>query len=98
MLERTIQRRILAYLKTLPCCHCFKVAQGMYSTAGISDIICCCNGKFIAIEVKNEKGKPTALQVKFLNTIKQKGGVAMIARSVNDVKKLNLCKEDKDEV
>jgi len=91
MLEKNIQRKILQYLKTLPCCHCFKVAQGAYSTAGISDIICCCDGKFVAIEVKNEKGRPTTLQTKFIETIIKCNGIAFIARSVDDVK--NILKE-----
>ena len=95
MLERDIQRKILAYIKTLPCCHCFKVAQGAYSVIGVSDIICCCNGKFVALEVKTPKGKPTKLQLKFLERITNTGGIASIVRNIDDVKEIlkGVCDE-----
>jgi hypothetical protein len=40
---------------------------------------------FTAIEVKTPKGKPTPEQLHFLKRVKELGGIAGIARSVDDV-------------
>lgn len=45
------------------------------------------DGRFLAIEVKMPNKKPTKEQVKFLNWIKEKGGVAFVASSPEDVRK-----------
>ena len=47
---------------------------------GIPDIIICLKGKFIAVELKNEDGKPSALQLYNIDKIKQSGGRAFILR------------------
>jgi len=51
--------------------------------SGISDIIGCKNGKFIAIECKAGKGKTTALQERELAAVKAAGGFTYIARENN---------------
>ena len=86
MKESDIVRAILKYLKTVSECFCWKEHGGMYGTAGIPDIICCCRGKFVAFEVKTEKGKTTALQESVINKIQKCGGKAAVLRSVNEVK------------
>lgn len=45
------------------------------------------DGKFLAIEVKLPGKKPTEAQIKFLDWIKEKGGVAFVATCAEDVKK-----------
>jgi hypothetical protein len=42
-------------------------------------------GRFIAIEVKHGKNKPTPAQEEFLREVKSRGGVALVAYSLNDV-------------
>lgn len=86
MKESDIVRAILKYLKTVPECFCWKEHGGMYGTAGIPDIICCCRGKFVAFEVKTETGKTTALQESVINKIQICGGKAAVVRSAEDVK------------
>lgn len=52
---------------------------------GGSDIIGICpDGKFLAVECKAEKGKPTELQLRFIEMIKSMGGRAGIARSAQE--------------
>ena len=58
----------------------------MYGTAGIPDIICCYKGKFISFEVKTETGQPTELQKATIKKIQKAGGVAMVVRSVDEVR------------
>jgi hypothetical protein len=42
-------------------------------------------GKFLAIEVKNAKGRLSSHQEAFLNRVNEEGGIAFVARSVDDV-------------
>ena len=86
MQENTIVKGILAYLRSLNDCFCWKEHGGMYGTAGLPDIICCYKGRFIAFEVKNAKGKVTELQKRTMGEINSAGGEAMIVRSVDEVK------------
>jgi hypothetical protein len=88
MLEKTIVKRIMAFLKTLDECFCWKEHGSMYGTAGIPDIICCYKGKFVAFEVKTETGKLSALQAVTLSKIKVAGGVAIEVRSLDEVKRI----------
>ena len=46
--------------------------------SGIPDILCCLNGKFIAIEVKAESGKPSELQEYHLRKINEAGGFGIL--------------------
>ena len=86
MKESTIVKSILAYLKSLQKCFAWKEHGGMYGTAGIPDIIACIGGKFYGFEVKTERGKPTALQTATMRKIRTAGGIAVVVRSVGDVK------------
>jgi hypothetical protein len=42
-------------------------------------------GRFVACEVKSEGGRPTQQQLMFLDRVRRSGGLAFIARSVDDV-------------
>ena len=86
MKEKTITNQILKYLKAQPCCFVFKEHGGMYSTAGIPDIICCYRGKFVAFEVKTEHGRLSKLQEITIERIRQAGGVAAKITSLAEVK------------
>lgn len=52
---------------------------------GVSDIIGIYKGKFFAIEVKTKTGKLSEHQKIFLNDVKKNGGIAFVARSIDDV-------------
>lgn len=60
-----------------------------YLRNGVADILGVLpGGCMLAIEVKAPKGKPpTPEQVEFLELIKRKGGLAFVARSVEDVER-----------
>lgn len=63
----------------------FRAPSPLYMK-GVSDILGCLEGgRFLAIEVKSEKGKLTPEQRTFLERVHELGGVAMVARSVDDV-------------
>jgi len=56
--------------------------------AGVPDILACLDGKFIAIEGKTATGVVSRLQEAHLRQIKAAGGVAVVAKSVDEVRDL----------
>jgi len=64
-----------------------KVFRSNSTKKGIADIIGAHrdNGKLIAIEVKVGKDRLTPEQVAFLNDVKQRGGISLVAKSIDDV-------------
>jgi hypothetical protein len=47
-------------------------------------------GRFLAIEVKSATGKPSPEQVAFLAAVVKAGGIAFLARSLDDVRERGL--------
>ena len=88
MLEKKITNSILAHLRTISDCFCWKEHGSPYSTAGLPDIICCLGGRFLAFEVKTDNGKTTTLQDRTLSRIRNAGGVAYVVRSLDEVKSI----------
>lgn len=86
MRESDIVDAIRKYLKTVDGCFFWKEHGGMYGTAGIPDIICCYKGLFIGFEVKNDIGKATKLQEAAIRKIRKCGGIAVVVRSVDEVR------------
>lgn len=86
MNESEITKSILKYLKTLPRCFFWKEHGGIYGTSGIPDIIVCIDGRFIALEVKTQKGKTTPLQNAAIRKIRNSGGFAFVVRSIEEAK------------
>jgi hypothetical protein len=53
---------------------------------GVSDILGILkDGRLLAIEVKAKYGKPSPEQILFIEKIKKNGGIAFIARSIQEV-------------
>lgn len=61
--------------------HMMKFAQ-----AGTADITGCSkDGRFVAVECKIKPNKPTELQEHYLGEIRKRGGIALVAYSLDDV-------------
>jgi hypothetical protein len=58
-------------------------ATGGYGVSGVPDFLVCLKGKFIGVECKAGKGKPTALQLKNLAEIEASGGISVIVNEDN---------------
>ena len=56
---------------------------GGYGNSGAPDFLICIAGRFIGIECKAGKNKPTALQEKNLHLIHKAGGAAMVVNENN---------------
>ena len=85
--EQKIQSKIMDYIYSLGFIPIKHNNIGIYSTAGVPDILICSNkGRFIAIEVKIPGEKPKPLQDKYIDAINKLGGVVFYATSVEEVK------------
>lgn len=49
-----------------------------YTKSGIPDLLVCCAGQFMGIELKAEKGEPTMLQLQTLKRIRKAGGYGIL--------------------
>ena len=52
---------------------------------GVSDIIGCHQGRMIAIELKAPKGTVSPAQKEFIDRINEAGGLAFVARTLDEV-------------
>ena len=86
MRESDLILKIKKYLQTLDRCFFWKEHGGQYGTAGIPDIIVCYKGRFIGLEAKVGRNNPTKLQSVTIEQIQNAGGIAVVVRSVDDVK------------
>lgn len=88
MNETQLVEAIKKYLKTVPELFHWKEHGGQFGTAGIPDIIVCYRGRFLAFEVKTQRGKPSVLQTATIRQIIRAGGIATIVRSVGEVREI----------
>lgn len=61
--EKNFENRIKSFLKSNNCYFIKYWGGGEFTKAGVPDILACCNGKFLGIEVKAKNGKPSPLMV-----------------------------------
>ena len=80
--EAKVKAKIHAQLKTAGA-YAVNYIGGQYATSGAPDILACLQGRFIAIEAKAGKGRPTALQLRALRLIDTAGGLALIINETN---------------
>lgn len=90
--EGLIKREIMDWLEANPSCYPRMIQvsgiKGRASpTKGVADIICMWKGRGIAIEVKTCKGVLSKEQTEFMLSWKSAGGIAIVARSLDDVKR-----------
>ena len=97
MKESIIQKQIMAEFGALPWLRIWRNNTGAltdqrgqlitYGLKGSADILGLISpeGRFVAIEVKNERGKQSVSQAAFERMIKSMGGIYILARSVDDV-------------
>ena len=77
--EKQFENKVKRYLKSKNIYY-FKYFGNAYSTPGILDLTLCVNGRFVAVELKSEKGKVSVLQEYNIKEIKRCGGIAIVLR------------------
>ena len=80
--EKKVKDRVVAALNAAGAYHFFPATHG-YGRSGVPDIVACINGHFLAIECKAGTNKPTALQVREIETIRANGGTALVVNEQN---------------
>lgn len=75
--EKNFENKIKTYLKSIGA-YFIKTHGDRFSRIGTPDILACINGKFVAVEVKGEKGKPSDLQLYHIEQIQKAGGYGII--------------------
>lgn len=82
----TPEAKVKGHIKTVLDIHgayrVMPVSNGM-GAHGIPDFLVCLNGRFIGIEAKAGKGKPTALQLSNLRRIYEAGGTSLVINEHN---------------
>lgn len=91
--EGAIKQQIIAWLEAKEIFHYVHIVARVPGNRGsmkkgVSDIIGCLpNGRFLAIEVKAPMGSVSDEQMEFIFDVRKNGGIAFVARSVEDVVK-----------
>jgi Holliday junction resolvase len=80
--EAKVKTKIHALLKAHGA-YAVNYIGGISANNGTPDILACLNGRFIAIEAKAGKNKPTDLQTLNLKRIDEAGGLAMVINETN---------------
>ena len=75
--EKNFENRLKKFLEDEGCWF-VKFFANAYTKKGIPDILCCCNGHFIGIEVKAPNGKPSELQKWNIEKIYDSCGIGVV--------------------
>lgn len=86
MREKVVENKIKDYLTSKGIYH-FKIHGDSFVKPGLPDIVACCHGKFLAIEVKRPgaKNEQSEKQKIHERNIIRSGGVYVLADDLNDV-------------
>lgn len=96
-LEKQIENEILDFLRVIgifcwknqsvgifdPKKKIYRKSHNVHHVRGVSDILGLIQGRFLAIEVKSAIGKLTPDQRVFIAKVNHEGGIAFVARSVD---------------
>jgi Holliday junction resolvase len=80
--ERKVKDKVKALLASEGV-YFFMPATHGFGRSGVPDIVACVNGFFLAIETKAGGNKPTALQIREIETIRRNNGVAVVVDETN---------------
>lgn len=80
--EKKVKNKVVALLKEVGAYYFYPVTSG-YGASGVPDIIVCYRGRFMGIECKAGKNKPTKLQEHNLELIAKAGGVSLVINEDN---------------
>jgi hypothetical protein len=90
--EGRVKAKVKDVLKAVGAYYVMPVTSG-YGSSGAPDFLVCYGGRFVGIECKAGKGKPTGLQIKNLQSIEHSGGQSLIVNEFNVVHLVTLLQE-----
>lgn len=80
--ESKVKKQVVQVLKDRGAYYFYPVTSG-YGASGVPDIVACYKGRFVGIECKAGKNKPTDLQQRNLDAIVGSGGIALVINETN---------------
>jgi Holliday junction resolvase len=84
--EKWVKQQVVKMLKARNVYYFFPIA-GAYTSIGVPDIVACIKGRFVGIECKAGTNRPTELQLRNLEAIRDNEGVALVVNE-NDLEAL----------
>lgn len=76
--EKQFETKVKQYLQNQGCWYVKYWGGGQFTKAGVPDLLVCCNGYFLAIELKASTGRPSQLQLYNIRKIRDAGGFGII--------------------
>jgi pantoate kinase len=80
--EVKVKKQIRKLLDEAGAYYAMPIGTG-YGNSGVPDFLICHKGRFIAVEAKAGRNKPTALQEMHLQKISDRGGIALVINETN---------------
>lgn len=77
MREKEFEKKVKDYLKDHGC-WVLKTWSNGVQREGVPDLLVCCKGLFVGIELKNETGKASSLQLWNIEQIRKANGIAIV--------------------
>jgi hypothetical protein len=76
--ESKFQSEVIKFLKDKGCYVIKYWGGGKFTKVGVPDLLISCNGRFLGVELKAPKGKPSKLQLYNLDLINKSGGIGIL--------------------
>lgn len=76
--EKRFENKVKKFLKDQNCYFVKYWGGGQFTKSGVPDILCCCNGYFVGVELKADNGTPSELQLFNVREINKTNGFAFI--------------------
>lgn len=96
--EKNFENKVKKFLKEQGAYFIKYWGGSMFTKSGVPDLLVCVDGHFLGIELKAQKGKPSALQIYHLKEIENAGGYAILLypNYFEAFKNFILCIKSKD--
>ena len=76
--EKLFENKVKKLLKEENCWFVKYWGGAAFTKSGIPDLLVCCNGYFLGVELKGEKGKPSELQLWNVRKINEACGIGLV--------------------
>ena len=76
--EKNFENKVKKFLKDNGCWILKYWGGAAFTRSGIPDLLVCCKGRFIGVELKATKGRPSDLQIYNLKEIDRSGGYGVL--------------------
>lgn len=90
--EAKVKAKVKAWLTARGIWHCTPIGS-QFGSAGVPDVLCCWEGRFLGIEVKapGKRGNTSDLQRRQLAGITASGGIAVVVDDVSQLEEHIKC-------